>query len=176
MRSDFVAAHVRFAVPADVGEIVQLLREVFSETYGHVIPDDALNRYVDKAFEARAIAVSSNTFVLAQVDGVLVGVSELATTSPPECVEPRSAIEVARFYIRAEYRGSDVADALLHKCERHARSTGHTAVWLCVWEHNPRAIAFYRRHGFVSVGNVDIVVEGVVFHDVVMVKKVTSNE
>jgi ribosomal protein S18 acetylase RimI-like enzyme len=26
-------------------------------------------------------------------------------------------------------------------------------MWLGVWEHNPRAIAFYHKHGFVDVGD-----------------------
>ena len=38
--------------------------------------------------------------------------------------------------------------------ERLARAGrgGADQVWLGVWEHNPRAIAFYRKHGFVEVG------------------------
>jgi ribosomal protein S18 acetylase RimI-like enzyme len=31
---------------------------------------------------------------------------------------------------------------------RHART-----LWLGVWEHNPRAIAFYRKRGFQDVGS-----------------------
>ena len=29
---------------------------------------------------------------------------------------------------------------------------GSTTAWLGVWEHNPRAIAFYRKWGFTPVG------------------------
>lgn len=33
-----------------------------------------------------------------------------------------------------------------------ARSLGARTVWLGVWEHNSRAIAFYRRNGFEEFG------------------------
>ena len=32
---------------------------------------------------------------------------------------------------------------------------GRTTIWLGVWEHNARAIAFYRRWGFADVGTTD---------------------
>jgi diamine N-acetyltransferase len=34
-----------------------------------------------------------------------------------------------------------------------ARQQGADQVWLGVWEHNPRAIAFYRKWGFSEVGD-----------------------
>ena len=33
-----------------------------------------------------------------------------------------------------------------------AQRRGHDTLWLGVWEHNPRARAFYRKWGFVEVG------------------------
>ena len=35
---------------------------------------------------------------------------------------------------------------------RHRAGEGAPALLLSVWEHGDRAIAFYRRHGFVKVG------------------------
>jgi ribosomal protein S18 acetylase RimI-like enzyme len=34
----------------------------------------------------------------------------------------------------------------------HIIGRGSDAVWLGVWEHNPRAISFYRKFGFVEAG------------------------
>jgi ribosomal protein S18 acetylase RimI-like enzyme len=33
-----------------------------------------------------------------------------------------------------------------------ARGAGHETMWLGVWEHNERALAFYRKWGFEVVG------------------------
>jgi ribosomal protein S18 acetylase RimI-like enzyme len=40
----------------------------------------------------------------------------------------------------------------MQRCLEAAAERGHRSVWLGVWEHNPRAIAFYERWGFVDVG------------------------
>ena len=34
-----------------------------------------------------------------------------------------------------------------------ARASGARVLWLGVWEHNPRAIAFYRKCGYIAVGS-----------------------
>jgi ribosomal protein S18 acetylase RimI-like enzyme len=35
---------------------------------------------------------------------------------------------------------------------RHATIQGAHTLWLGVWEHNARAIAFYRKYGFQRIG------------------------
>jgi ribosomal protein S18 acetylase RimI-like enzyme len=43
-------------------------------------------------------------------------------------------------------------------------------VWLGVWEHNPRAIAFYKKYGFISVGEHPFPLGGDLQRDIVMAK------
>ena len=49
-----------------------------------------------------------------------------------------------------------------------ARAWDAEGVWLGVWERNPRAIAFYEKHGFAAVGEQTYRVAGEVQRDVVM--------
>ena len=41
----------------------------------------------------------------------------------------------------------------MQRCLDEAAARGRRTVWLGVWEHNARAIAFYRRWGFTDVGS-----------------------
>jgi ribosomal protein S18 acetylase RimI-like enzyme len=163
---------VRLARDDDAAAIARLLRAVFVETYGHVIPYEALQRYLDGAFAEEAIATTGDHLLVHWEDG-LAGVATLASHPPPTCVFDVNAIEIARFYIDNGHRGSGAADKLLAACEVHVVERGCNSLWLCAWEHNLRAIAFYTRHGFVHIGSMDIVVEGVVFHDFVMMKQLS---
>jgi RimJ/RimL family protein N-acetyltransferase len=88
------------------------------------------------------------------------------------CLSPRPSSCRASISARriAAHRGAGAADALLAQCEECAGELGYRALWLCVWERNPRAVAFYRRRGFAQAGAMDIPVEGVAFHDIVMFK------
>ena len=51
-----------------------------------------------------------------------------------------------------------VGARLLAACLDAARAAGATDLWLGVWQENPRAIAFYRKHGFEIVGEKTFVV------------------
>ena len=50
---------------------------------------------------------------------------------------------------------ASVGNARVLRAEEHdeARRRGAGAIWLGVWEHNPRAQAFYRKCGFTPVGS-----------------------
>ena len=61
--------------------------------------------------------------------------------------------EIQRIYVAREWHGRGAAQALMAEALRLAGSGGADAVWLGVWERNPRAIAFYRKLGFVENGD-----------------------
>ncbi|HZJ54643.1 MAG TPA: GNAT family N-acetyltransferase [Myxococcaceae bacterium] len=61
-------------------------------------------------------------------------------------------VEIRRFYVDGRLHGSDASPTLLASTLDRARALGAGAVWLAVWEHNRRAQAFYRKHGFRRVG------------------------
>ena len=61
-------------------------------------------------------------------------------------------IEIVRFYALKEWIGQGVGAALMAACLAEAERRGCDAIWLDVWERNPRARAFYARWGFAEVG------------------------
>jgi diamine N-acetyltransferase len=65
---------------------------------------------------------------------------------------PHGDVELARFYVDQAHHGRGIAQALMAAVDAHARARGGTRLWLGVWEHNARAIAFYRKCGFEKVG------------------------
>ncbi|PLP41766.1 GNAT family N-acetyltransferase, partial [Klebsiella variicola] len=70
----------------------------------------------------------------------------------PPCVNSIHAGEILCLYIDEPYHGKGFAQALIHKCFAEFAAQGSDIVWLGVWEHNPRAISFYRKLGFTEVG------------------------
>lgn len=61
---------------------------------------------------------------------------------------------VGAVYVTPKARGGDGAAMLMRAAEDWARGVGHDEVWLEVNDHNPRAIAFYEREGWVRTGGV----------------------
>jgi len=67
-------------------------------------------------------------------------------------LNPSAPAELQRIYVDREWHGRGVGDALLQACFSQTRAWHCDVVWLGVWERNPRATAFYERHGFRRVG------------------------
>jgi ribosomal protein S18 acetylase RimI-like enzyme len=56
-------------------------------------------------------------------------------------------------------------------CLQQARAWESELVWLGVWEVNARAIAFYQKHGFRSVGSQTFLLGRDVQNDLVMARR-----
>lgn len=59
-----------------------------------------------------------------------------------------SSVELERIYLLESYQGQGIGQLMMEHFEDFGRKLGVEVGWLGVWEHNPRAIAFYERQGY----------------------------
>jgi ribosomal protein S18 acetylase RimI-like enzyme len=78
----------------------------------------------------------------------MVGYARVRKGHTPSELSSMSALEIERIYVAKEYFGKQLGKYLLDACIHHARKNNDRVIWLGVWEHNPRAISFYRKSGF----------------------------
>lgn len=156
------ASVIRRAGSADAAALSVFATRIFIETYADY-PDPAnLQRYAVDAFasarQAKELADPLVTTLLAYRDATLCGFAQVRRGDVPACVADRRAAELHRLYVDRRWHGLGVGRELLaHVCDAAAASGG-LALWLKVWERNARAIAFYRKCGFVDVGVADFFV------------------
>jgi ribosomal protein S18 acetylase RimI-like enzyme len=62
-------------------------------------------------------------------------------------------LELNRLYVDPRWHGGGVAHALMTHAIEFAQQRGAQTLYLAVWKHNHRAIAFYAKHGFEQVGS-----------------------
>ncbi|HEY6800457.1 MAG TPA: GNAT family N-acetyltransferase [Agromyces sp.] len=146
---------VRPARIEDVDAMARVLVQSWRETYRGLISDRVLDdpgfvaarerfwstALVDERYRANRIAV-------AERDGVVVGV---AMAGPPEAHEPGWSLHLYVLYVLAPEHGSGAGAALLD-----AVISPHESAALWVADPNPRAQAFYRKHGFVADGTIQV--------------------
>ena len=82
----------------------------------------------------------------------LLGFAHLRQTPTPPALEGRFALEISRFYVDRPWHGRGIARVLMSACVAEARSRGADALWLLVYQDNPRAVAFYEKSGFHRAG------------------------
>ena len=107
---------------------------------------------------------------MAEADGEPIGFARLRRGEVPDCVTGPGPLELQRIYVLRAWLGLKAGPALLQRCLEEARALGARTLWLGVWERNERALAFYRRHGFVEVGDHTFMVGTDPQRDVIMVR------
>ncbi len=95
--------------------------------------------------------------LVAEVDGRLAGFAQLRDGPPPPGVDGAQPIELWRFYVERAWQGRGVAQALMRATLDAAVERGAGTLWLCVWERNHRAQAFYRKIGFEDRGSKEFI-------------------
>lgn len=91
------------------------------------------------------------TFVCER-DRALVGYGQLRWHAPAAGVHGAQPAEIQRLYVDQRFHGTGVAQALMSALQDAAVTGAADVLWLGVWEHNPRAIAFYTKSGFTPAG------------------------
>jgi ribosomal protein S18 acetylase RimI-like enzyme len=147
---------IRRATVADAPLLAARAAEAFTDTFGADNTASDMDAYLATAFgepvQRAELADPRNTVLFAERAGDTVGYTMLREGRAPESVGDADVIEIARLYSFKRWIGSGVGAALMRYCLDEAASRGRRTIWLGVWEHNTRAIAFYRRWGFADVG------------------------
>jgi ribosomal protein S18 acetylase RimI-like enzyme len=95
------------------------------------------------------------TFLLAEMQGELVGFAKLWRDSPLGLAAGEQApgrLEIKQLYVVEDWIGTGLGAALMRRILDLAQAENCTAILLGVWERNERAKAFYQRFGFREVG------------------------
>lgn len=131
-----------------------LARRTFLDTFASENTAEDMADYVSTAFApeaiARELADPHVLSFLAWVDGEPAGYLKLNLPGAQTEEVAGNTLEVERIYVAARWLGTGLGRALMVFAIDEALRRGCEAIWLGVWEHNARAIAFYKRQGFAA--------------------------
>jgi diamine N-acetyltransferase len=153
---------VRRALPEDAAALAELAARTFYDTFADSNSAEDMEAFLTSTYSEAIQRAEINdplmTTLLVEIDGVLGGFAQIRAGKAPSCVKGESPIEIKRFYVAKAYHGTGAAQELMRSAEGVARAAGAKTLWLGVWEHNDRALAFYRKTGFAPVGSQPFVV------------------
>jgi diamine N-acetyltransferase len=166
---------IRDAAPADAALLAELAVRTFRSTFGAANSPEDMDEHCAENFgpeqQAGEIADPGWCTLVATEDGTLLAYGQLRRSATPECLSARRPLEIYRLYVDDPWHGRGVAQTLMQALIARAVAEGADAVWLGVWERNPRAIAFYRKSGFEAVGAQRFVLGKDVQRDVIMCRR-----
>ncbi len=144
--------HIKQATIGDAETVAAISGKTFYDTFHEANTAENMQLYLAQHFNLEAITAALSkttyTYLLAYTDDVLVGYAKLCESPVPAKLQLTQVIEIANLYATKESIGKGVGKALMQHCITIAVEQKKQAIWLGVWEHNPRAIAFYQQWGF----------------------------
>jgi diamine N-acetyltransferase len=165
---------IRRAIPADAAELSAFARRTFIETFGeHNRAEDMdvyLARTYSEAQQRSELADENVVTLISESDGAMNAFAQMRRGPAAPCVNGPAPIEVVRFYVDQSSHGRGLAHELMQAVLDTARSLNAQTIWLGVWERNDRAIAFYKKKGFATVGSQPFILGSDVQTDLVMMR------
>lgn len=150
--------HIRDAVLGDASRLAQFAAQAFADSFAADNSPADMAQYLAESFgagvQALELADPALRYILAESDGEIVGSARLGFGPAPDPVHARRPVEIARFYAAKAHIGKGIGRALMRQCLRAAAEAGCDVLWLGVWERNFRAIAFYEKWHFRTVGTI----------------------
>jgi ribosomal protein S18 acetylase RimI-like enzyme len=147
---------IRRAVAADAPVVAELALRTFMDAFAADSDPHDLALHTARAYgvpqQSAEIAHPGITTLLAEADGRAGAYTQIRRGTPPSCVPDADAVEISRFYVDQAWHGRGLAQRLMDAALAQARGMGARTVWLMVYEHNHRAMAFYAKEGFREVG------------------------
>lgn len=144
-------------IKAELKDIVQLQkigRQTFSETFSGDNTQENMANYLEEAFSIEKLTDEFNNknaeFYFAAIDEKIVGYLKLNFGKSQTELQDDKGLEIERIYVMKEFQGNQVGQLLYNKALEIAQEKNSKFIWLGVWEHNSRAINFYKKNGFVE--------------------------
>jgi GNAT superfamily N-acetyltransferase len=180
MPADLDTLIIRRATAADAGPLAELALRSFLDAFAAQNDPADVAAYTARVYgpaqQAAEIANPGIATLIAELDGRMAAYAQVRRGTTAPGVDDASAVELMRFYVDAPWHGRGVAGRMMDAVLRTAREQGAGTVWLAVWEHNPRAMAFYLKRGFQVVGSNDFWLGSDRQNDHVMTLRINADE
>jgi diamine N-acetyltransferase len=148
---------IRYADSSDARRLAALAEETFREAFGSMNAVEDMDLHCQtsygEAIQLAEISDSRRVTLVCEDDGSMIAYAQLRWVEAPSCVSAKNPGEIQRLYVAKSWHGKGIAQDLMSACIEEMEKRDSDVVWLGVWERNPRAIAFYRKFGFLEVGD-----------------------
>jgi len=161
---------------SDADALLELSLSTFLDFFGPPVNEQKnIDAYTSIAFTPEKVLSELNNpdsqFYFAKDGGKIAGYIKLNFNAAQNEFKDPQAVEVERIYVARAHHKKQIGSQLLNFAIDIALSKNLHYIWLGVWEHNHRAIAFYERNGFQIFSRHDFVLGDDVQTDLLMKKE-----
>lgn len=171
---------IRRATPADAGVLSRLAARTFTQTFGHLYPDQDLQAFLAESYtvERQRLILAHRDYAvwLLERDGEAIGHAAAGPCGLPHPdVQPGDG-ELKRLYLLQHVQNGGWGGTLLQTALDWLERDGPHTLWVGVWSQNLAAQRFYARHGFGHVGDYEFPVGRVRDHEFILRRPAGQSE
>lgn len=138
---------------AEISSLLHISIKTFFDTFSHLNSEANMQAYLNTNLTEQKLTNEFNTtgseFYFVWVDENLAGYLKINSGLAQTELREESGMEIERIYVLQEYQGKKIGQFLLDSSINLAKEKHKSYLWLGVWEDNSKAIAFYKKNGFV---------------------------
>lgn len=142
--------------PDDAPMLAKIGGKSLLESHGHSAPAEVMQAYVDRSFGEEACRAElddeKNIFSAVFYKGEPAGYFKIIFDTPHPMVEMQPITKLERLYLLSAFYGLKLGYHLLQQAIHLSMEHGDNGMWLDVWKKNERALRFYEKQGFETVG------------------------
>lgn len=149
--------YIRRAVTADAKLISELSAVTFFDTFYGTCTDEDMQEFIEQCFNEDQVNGElqdlNDFYFIAFIEEKAVGYIRMKEDeSDVDVIKNYKGIELKRIYVLKEHHSKKVGAGLMKFALDFATVNGYELLWLGVWEHNEKAIRFYKKFGFEDTG------------------------
>jgi ribosomal protein S18 acetylase RimI-like enzyme len=147
--------------PSDAALLATIGGITLLQSHGHSAPAEIMQAYVDKSFSEEACLAElldeNNIFHAIFYNNQPAGYSKIVFNYRHPAVALQPVTKMERLYLLKEFYKLKLGQQLMQHAIDLSKEAGEKGMWLNVWKGNERAIRFYQKQGFETVGESDFV-------------------
>ena len=145
------------------------LEAFVTEIDGEAIINHCETQHSVQTYEKYLSARASSAWIARYAEtGVPIGYALNCKPELEDVTPQHGDIELKRIYVFSRFHASGAGRALMDASIEHARGLGAPRLLLGTYEGNHRAVAFYKKYGFETIGARRFFVGGVYYDDIIM--------
>jgi ribosomal protein S18 acetylase RimI-like enzyme len=166
---------IKRATEGDAEVLALLGRITYVESHGHFIDDkNDLLSFNNEAFSIsqtkQDLKDFKKLFFIIYVDELPVGYAKLSLNEIHKSIVSQNNCRLDKIYILNDFIPLKIGQQLLTFLEKKAKELQLDTMWLCVYIKNDRAIRFYQKNEFKNVGELNFLVNGKEYENIIFSK------
>jgi ribosomal protein S18 acetylase RimI-like enzyme len=146
------------ATTDDAKLLSEMGRQTFSETFNGTCSNDDMAEFLELYYNLpqviKELSDEEDYYYFAFFNETPAGYLRVKeSNSDIPLVKLYRSIELKRIYVLKEFQSLKIGAALLNFAFDFATENAYQAIYLSVWEHNTKALNFYKKWGFINTGH-----------------------